>query len=340
MTTQLDFTTTAQCPVYLDGYDHIIVAFSGGKDSVACVLQLLDLGVDLRKLELWHHRVDGWDGEFIDWPCTNAYCEAFAAAIGVPLYFTWKVGGFEGEMLRDNARTAPICFQAPQPDGSVIVKQTGGVGGVLATRRAFPQVSADLSVRWCSAYLKIDNARTALRNQERFQNARTLFISGERAQESPGRARYARFETDDADARNSPKLRRHIDRWRPAHRLTTAEVWALIERYRINPHPSYRCGWGRCSCAGCLFNGPDEFATLRQIWPWCFYRLCGYETEFDRTIKRNIALEALADMGTPFPVLESDVQAALSRTWHEPIILNPGEWRMPLGAFANNNGPS
>ncbi|WP_400190706.1 phosphoadenosine phosphosulfate reductase family protein [Hymenobacter sp. B81] len=339
MGTQLDFLTTEQCPVYLGGYDHIIVAFSGGKDSVACVLHLLDQGVDLRKLELWHHRVDGWDGEFMDWPCTNAYCEAFAAAVGVPLYWTWKVGGFEGEMLRENARTAPICFQAPQPDGSVIVKQTGGHGGVLSTRRAFPQVAADLSVRWCSAYLKIDNARTALRNQERFVGKRTLFLSGERAQESPGRAHYARFENDDADARTSPRLRRHIDRWRPVHHWSEKRVWEILEHYRVNPHPSYRLGWSRCSCAGCIFNGPDQFATLRHIWPARFARLCGYEREFDRTIKRNIALEALADLGTPFPVSEADVRAALSAQWHEPIFLNPGEWRLPMGAFAENAGP-
>jgi len=324
----------------LNSYERIVVAFSGGKDSIACFLDLLECGADRSKIELWHHRVDGWDGDLMDWPCTNAYCEAFAAAFGVPLYFTWKEGGFEGEMLRENSRTRPISFQAPQPDGSVKVVTTGGTGGKESTRLAFPQVSADLSVRWCSAYLKIDNARTALRNQERFNHSRTLFLSGERAEESPGRAGYATFEPDDADLRHSPKLARHIDRYRPVHRFSEVEVWAIVERWRINPHPSYRLGWSRCSCANCLFNGADEFASIRQIAPRKFGRVDGYEKQFGRTIKRDISLSALADKGKPFDMKPADVAAALAETWAEPIILEPGQWAMPAGAFAKGGGPT
>jgi tRNA(Ile)-lysidine synthase TilS/MesJ len=33
-------------------YDLVIVSFSGGKDSLACVLRMLDLGVPISKLEL------------------------------------------------------------------------------------------------------------------------------------------------------------------------------------------------------------------------------------------------------------------------------------------------
>ena len=40
-------------------YDYIITAFSGGKDSVACVLSLLDAGAPRERMELWHHEVDG-----------------------------------------------------------------------------------------------------------------------------------------------------------------------------------------------------------------------------------------------------------------------------------------
>lgn len=43
----------------LDQYDCILVSFSGGKDSLACVVHLLELGVDPSKIELWHQCVDG-----------------------------------------------------------------------------------------------------------------------------------------------------------------------------------------------------------------------------------------------------------------------------------------
>lgn len=330
----------SEAHVKLGSYDHIIVAFSGGKDSVACVLHLLESGVAPHRIELWHHIVDGREGSrLMDWPCTNDYCRAFAEHFGLRLFYTWKEGGFEREMLRENARTAPIHFEAPCADGSTEVKTTGGTGGRCSTRRQFPQVASDLRVRWCSAYLKIDNARTALRNQARFRNARTLFVSGERAEESPGRAGYARFEPDDADARDSERLRRHIDRWRPVHRWSEAEVWAIIERWCVNPHPAYRLGWGRCSCAGCIFNGPDQFATLRQINPVQFKRLAGYEVEFGRTIKRTVSLAELADRGNVYELAEADVEAALSETFEEPVVLPVGEWAMPAGAFGDNTGP-
>jgi len=39
----------------LASYDKYIVAFSGGKDSIALVLYLLSVGVPTHKIELWHH---------------------------------------------------------------------------------------------------------------------------------------------------------------------------------------------------------------------------------------------------------------------------------------------
>ena len=39
-------------------YDRILVAFSGGKDSLAALLHLLELGVDPARIELHHHDVD------------------------------------------------------------------------------------------------------------------------------------------------------------------------------------------------------------------------------------------------------------------------------------------
>ena len=85
----------------IDLYDTIIVAFSGGKDSMACVLDLLHRGVSKDKIELWHHDVDGREGsKLMDWPVTRDYCNKFAKAMGLKLYYSWKVGGFEREMLR------------------------------------------------------------------------------------------------------------------------------------------------------------------------------------------------------------------------------------------------
>lgn len=241
----------------LASYDHFIVAFSGGKDSLACVLHLLDLGVPRDRIELWHHDVDGQEGSrLMDWPVTRDYCRAVAEALEIPLYFSWKVGGFEREMRRDGTATAPTRYEAPLPGGRTGLFEAGG-NGPPGTRLKFPQVAADLKVRWCSAYLKIDVGSTALRNQKRFVGARTLFVTGERAEESSARAKYKTFEPHRSDS-----AKRHVDQWRPIHQWPEQAVWDIIKAHHINPHPAYHLGFGRVSCAACNFRqrGPVRHA--------------------------------------------------------------------------------
>ncbi len=137
----------------LASYDRFVVAFSGGKDSIASLLTLLDAGVSASRIDCYHHDVDGAGPGFMDWPCTTAYCRAVTQALDVPLYLSWREGGFLREMLRDGTPTAPIRFQTPEG----LVQQVGGAGQP-GTRLRFPQVTANLNQRWCSAYLKIDCA--------------------------------------------------------------------------------------------------------------------------------------------------------------------------------------
>ena len=88
----------------LDEYDTVIVAFSGGKDSTACFLHLLDLGVPKEKMsnfgitQLMENQVasPSWTGRL------QSYCKNFAEAFNVPIYFSWRHGGFKRELLKEN----------------------------------------------------------------------------------------------------------------------------------------------------------------------------------------------------------------------------------------------
>ena len=60
--------------------------------------------------------------------------------------------------------------------------------------------------------------------QDRFLGRRTLIVAGERAQESRARASYAVFEPDGTDTRDGTRRRRHVDHWRPVHRLDEHDV--------------------------------------------------------------------------------------------------------------------
>ena len=85
----------------LEEYDLIIVLFSGGKDSMAAYLYLLELGVPKDKIELWHHDLDGaHPTRMMDWPVTMAYVDAFAKAEGVRRRFSRRVNGYWGEVYR------------------------------------------------------------------------------------------------------------------------------------------------------------------------------------------------------------------------------------------------
>lgn len=315
----------------LGSYDHILVMFSGGKDSTALVLHLLELGVDVSRVELWHHDIDGQGRTFMDWESTPSYCRAFAAAFGLPIYFSWKQGGFEREMNRENALTAPIFFETPEG-----LKGVGGTRGKQSTRRKFPQISPDLSVRWCSAYLKIDVGSTALRNQSRFDNSRTLVLSGERGEESSARAKYAIFEPDRADSRKG-RARRHVDRWRPIRDWTEKEVWEIIERHRVRVHPAYYLGWGRVSCKFCIFGNANQFASAFEISPEQGKILVDYENDFGVTMKRGMSLAELVKKGSSYRMGRAMIDLALSVDYNEDIFME--NWYLPAGAYGDSCGP-
>lgn len=318
----------------LDEYDYFIVADSGGKDSLACILHLLEEGVPREKIELWHHDVDGRSSRLMDWPITRDYCRKVADHLGLPIYFSWKEGGFEREMLRDGQRTAPISFETPS--GEIIT--TGGEKGTLGTRRKFPQVSADLRVRWCSAYLKVDVCSRAIRNQDRFHNKKTLLVTGERAEESAARAKYNCFGLDQCDTRKG-KTKRQVDRWRPIHQWDENAVWAIIARWKINPHPAYHLGWGRVSCAACIFGNANQWASLAKINPAQVEKIAAYEKDFGFTIHRSISVPQLIAKGTPYSTItERMTKVALGEEYHEAVVLDV--WSLPAGAFGENAGPT
>jgi len=321
-------------------FDIVIVAFSGGKDSLACLLHILDLGISRTKIELWHHDVDGRSETFFDWPCTESYCRAIANYFKIPIYFSWKDGGFKNELLRENEYSRKTFFETPEG-----LKTAGGDRGQRLTRRKFPHVGEIKKGRWCSAILKIGVAQIALCNQKRFQGKRTLFITGERAEESASRAKYKEWEEHQA---NSSK--REITHWRPIHKWDESKIWQIIERWKINPHPAYRLGFGRVSCATCIFGNPNQWATVRYLFPEQFTEIAELEAEFGHTIhfsydsQKNIVPDSVikrSDRGTIYPsCLENPdwVAEAKDKNWNYSVVLHP--WELPDGAFGDNTGPS
>jgi 3'-phosphoadenosine 5'-phosphosulfate sulfotransferase (PAPS reductase)/FAD synthetase len=326
----------------LASYDRFVVAFSGGKDSLALVAVLLEAGVPREKIELWHHDVDGGGETFFDWACTPGYCRAVAEALQIPIYFSHKVGGLLGEMMRQDARTAPNAFEVPGGGW----RQVGGARGELTTRLNWPAKAADLKTRWCSSYGKIDVMTAAINNQPRFLHGRTLVLTGERAEESKARSRYKAFEPHRADNRDGARISRHVDHWRPVHRWTEQQVWDAMRRLGIVPHPAYRLGWSRLSCMTCIFGSPHQWATIRAVFPARFALIAAREEMLGKTInferRQQVAVQlsvhAVADRGRPYPAALAQPELVAVAESHEwiggPVLTN--DWQLPAGAFGED----
>ena len=324
----------------LGSYDKVVVGFSGGKDSIACVLRLLDLGVPAEKIRLWHHDVDGMGENFMDWPVTRAYCRAFAEAFGMELRFSWREGGFLAETLKENAQSRCVAFELEQldDDGLPVVKVQASSKAAVSTRRMFPALGANLQTRWCSAMLKIDVMSYAMRNDPAYDHGRFLVVTGERRQESANRATYPEW---DLHRVNSKARTTHV--WRPVIDLKEEDVWNLMKAHGVRPHPAYELGFGRTSCMGCIFGNKDQWATVKDLAPQAFDKISGLEKEFGHTIRKGVSIEELAAQGVS-TALEAD-PALRVVSQHEDysmddIIVPEGLWELPPGAFKECGGPT
>jgi 3'-phosphoadenosine 5'-phosphosulfate sulfotransferase (PAPS reductase)/FAD synthetase len=267
-----DAKTSKVALLPLDQYDHVIVSFSGGKDSIACVLYLLELGVKPERIELWHQCVDGRPGRderVWDWPCTESYCQAFADAFGMKLLFQWKEGGYLGEMFKHNRQSFPTTIQMSNGRELTLPADRSEVG----TRLVWPAITADLRTRWCSGYLKVDVARKVFTNDPRFTGKRSIFLTGERREESQNRARYEEIVDESVKKRT-------VHHWRAVISWFEKDVWQIIERYHVRPHPAYLLGWSRVSCLPCIFGNEDQWAAVKDVAPHVFDRLAALEDKF------------------------------------------------------------
>lgn len=264
----------------LEMYDLVIVLISGGKDSIACYYKLLELGVPKSKIEFWHHDIDGGHpSRTMDWRCTANYIRSFAEAEQIPLRVSWRKNGFFGELYRIGTseliewvdpETGEI-YQCPpskkymecQKLKAAAISEMENKLAEFGYRMKFPMKSGDLSRRWCSAYLKIMVADTVLRNMNSVaanltktrKDIKLLIVSGERRGESVGRSKYNEIEIHRTNA--VYKHHRTVHQWRPVIDYSERDIWEVLKRHKVNPHPCYRAGWNRCSCAMCIFLLPD-----------------------------------------------------------------------------------
>ena len=385
----------------LEEYDLVVVLLSGGKDSIACYLKLLELGVPKEKIELWHHDIDGGHpSRRMDWKCTANYVKAFAEAEGVRLRVSYRVNGFFGELYRIGA-SEPIEWMDPDT-GEIkqcrlsnnymkckeLKEQAADEMEELLKkygyRMKFPAKTGDLSKRWCSAYLKIAVMDGVVSNLDRLgeleklggkrqrfpakggphsgrwcsgnlkmsvmdsvtsnlketkANKKILIVSGERRGESAGRAKYNEMEIHRTNA--EARSHRIVHQWRCCIDYTEKDVWELLKRHRVNPHPCYRAGWNRCSCMMCIFSTPRLFAGIKELFPEEFAALRKDEEILGFTLDNKKNLDEYTK-GAESCVCRKDSKALHSILTGEYSIddVYTENWDYPAGAFHGADGGS
>ena len=248
----------------------LAISVSGGKDSDAMMRVLPIL-----------YRQRGWSGRIVlvhadlgrmEWDVTPAYVDKRQQQEGLSLYIVRRNGGD----LLDQMEARHI----KRPDAP-----------------PFPSGGA----RYCTS----DNKRNVLSTLGRrlVPDGVIVFAVGLRAQESRKRAQKPVFE----ERGDMTTLARKAYNWHPLLRLTTEDVWSIldvtpeylawvraeVQPYKSQPdrqavydavertgwrwHPAYAIGNERVSCALCVLANESDLRNGAMMHPDLFHRLVALE---------------------------------------------------------------
>lgn len=214
-----------------------------------------------------------------------------------------------------------------------ILEEIGGKRG------KFPAKGGTHQGRWCSGNLKAAVQDSVTANLEKTKkNVKILVVSGERRGESSGRAKYNEMEIHRTNA--EAKAHRIVHQWRPVIDYSEIDVWEVLKRHKINPHPCYRAGWNRCSCAMCIFSTPKLFAGIRELYPEDYELLKRDEQILGFTLDNKCDLDTFVGDAESC-VYRGDAEALRSLITGEfgiDDIYVKGKWLYPAGAFHGAEG--
>lgn len=206
-------------------------------------------------------------------------------------------------------------------------------------RGKFPAKGGTHQGRWCSGNLKaaVQDSVTSNLDKTR-QNVKVLVVSGERRGESAGRSKYNEMEIHRTNA--EAKARRTVHQWRPVIDYSEKDVWEVLKRHRVNPHPCYRCGWNRCSCAMCIFSTPTLFAGIKELYPEDYALLKQDEQILGFTLDNKCDLDSFVGNARSC-VYHGDTRALhclLTGEYTMDDVFVSGKWMYPAGAFHGAEG--
>lgn len=207
-------------------------------------------------------------------------------------------------------------------------------------RHKFPAKGGTHQGRWCSGNLKAAVQDSVTANlEDTKKDKKILIVSGERRGESAGRSKYNEIEIHRTNAEK--RSHRIVHQWRAVIDYSEKDVWEVLKRHHVNPHPCYRIGWNRCSCAMCIFSTPRLFAGFKELFPDDFAALEHDEEVLGFTLDNKKNLNDF--VGCAESCVCYDDKAAI----HSILTGEFGvddifveNWKYPVGAFHGADGGS
>ena len=214
------------------------------------------------------------------------------------------------------------------------LSQLGELEKIGGKRQKFPAKGGTHQGRWCSGNLKAAVQDSVTSNLDKTsKNVKILVVSGERRGESAGRSKYNEMEIHRTNAEKLAK--RTVHQWRPVIDYSEKDVWEVLKRHKVNPHPCYRAGWNRCSCAMCIFSTPTLFAGIKELYPEEYEALVQDEKILGFTLDNKCDLNTFVGDAKSCVVHKDHdaVQSLLTGQYTPEQIYVKGEWNYPAGAF-------
>lgn len=171
---------------------------------------------------------------------------------------------------------------------TVVLRHTMGFMGLLEHRGMWP----DSKNRWCTAYLKRDVTDKWIRANRHLLGERCLFLTGERRNESPRRAKLPSVELHRTTLKTDRKGIFTCHWHRPVLDFEKGTMFEQGKKLGLDPHPCYEY-LGRCSCVACIFM-PDRYAAENmKRYPEKFRELIQAELKHAHTWKKSTSLTEL-----------------------------------------------
>ena len=271
--------------------EKILLGFSGGKDSLATALMMVEEGVAFEAVFSDTGNEHPLTIEYIDWINNNIFPvqtvkQTFDEEIinkRNGLLLKWEKQGVSDEIL-DSARKYLVPTGIPFLD-------------LCLWKSMFPSSNS----KFCTYQLKIRPMYEQIILPYLEQGYDVINVTGVRADESPSRENSPPFSIE-----NDLNGALHII-LNPILHYTTDDVFALSRKYGIQNNPLYTKGSTRVGCYPCIYANKDDIKEMGLRYPDEVARIGEWEKLVASCSKTGSATFFKPTKTCPTPTIENKV---------------------------------